>query len=232
MPFTTTVRYALRKMTGATDANTIDDGFAALADDVDAKLTPYDTGTLASRPTSTLGSPGKAGRTYRSTDKAGVVDLDHGTGWVPLAPGPAIGAFSAYNDDSNFTLAASSVQTKVKLAAEDFDQSGWFDTATYRFTPQVAGIYRLGGCIRLVDALGDGDALILRVYKNGSEAKQIAYDRQSGTLPFAVAGSALLAANGSTDYFELWAEQGFSSARRLSSGAALTYFQGELVGRT
>jgi hypothetical protein len=84
--FTTTAKHALRRLSGSNAILDVDAGFEALADDIDAKLTPYDAGLLAARPTSTSGSPGKAGRTYRVTSgsQAGVVFLDTGTSWVPL----------------------------------------------------------------------------------------------------------------------------------------------------
>jgi hypothetical protein len=64
----------------------VDAGFVALRDDVSAKLAPHTAGTRASRPTSTVGTPGILGRTYRSTDDGGV-DIDTGTSWVTLSPG-------------------------------------------------------------------------------------------------------------------------------------------------
>lgn len=81
--YANTVKWALRKLTGSNTISDIDAGIAALADDVDPKLTPFDSGLYAARPTSTAGSPGKAGRKFYATD-IGVIYLDHGTGWVPL----------------------------------------------------------------------------------------------------------------------------------------------------
>jgi hypothetical protein len=62
-----------------------DDAIKALADAVDPKLTPYSQGTLASRPISTAGSPGKAGRLYYATDVK-TLFVDTGTSWVASAP--------------------------------------------------------------------------------------------------------------------------------------------------
>lgn len=90
--FGVTTNWALRKLLGTSNASDIDAGFAALADDVDAKLTPSDQGLFASRPVSTGGSPGKIGRTYKSTDGFGGESVarlfrDNGTGWdeIPFA---------------------------------------------------------------------------------------------------------------------------------------------------
>jgi hypothetical protein len=84
--FTTTAKYALRRLTGSNVISDIDAGFTALADDVDLLLTPSASGTLAARPTSTVGSPGKLGRTYKATD-TGQLFVDNGTGWDQIIIG-------------------------------------------------------------------------------------------------------------------------------------------------
>lgn len=81
MAFTTTTKWALRRLTGGSLVSDVDAGFTALADDVDAKLTPYSAGLLASRPVSTPGSPGIAGRVYYVTE-FGLEFRDTGTGWA------------------------------------------------------------------------------------------------------------------------------------------------------
>ncbi len=78
--FTTTTKWALRWLTGSNAVSDIDAGFQALAEDIDPKLTPFDQGALASRPDSTPGSPGVAGRFYRATDTNQVFQ-DTGTDW-------------------------------------------------------------------------------------------------------------------------------------------------------
>lgn len=57
---------------------------AALGSALDPKLTPFTSGVLASRPTSTPGSPGKAGLFYFATD-TGQFFVDYGTGWLEAA---------------------------------------------------------------------------------------------------------------------------------------------------
>jgi microcystin-dependent protein len=53
----------------------------ALAEDVDTKMVGGSAGVLASRPTSTPGSPGILGRRYFATDAVAEC-IDTGTGWV------------------------------------------------------------------------------------------------------------------------------------------------------
>lgn len=78
MAFTTTAKYALRWLTGASAANDIDAGFQALAEDVDSKMAGYAQGTLAARPAAAV-----TGRLYRTTD-TGQVFIDTGTIWIEL----------------------------------------------------------------------------------------------------------------------------------------------------
>ena len=80
--YTTTSKHSLRWLTGTNVVSDIDLGFQALAEDIDAKIVAYSQGLLASRPTSTAGSPGIIGRRYYATD-LGLSFTDYGTGWAP-----------------------------------------------------------------------------------------------------------------------------------------------------
>jgi hypothetical protein len=79
----TTPKYGLTTLLGTDLARDIDQHVTALANSVDSKMTGYSEGPLASRPTSTGGTPGIAGRIYRATD-TGQRFQDHGTGWDEL----------------------------------------------------------------------------------------------------------------------------------------------------
>jgi hypothetical protein len=85
MPGTPSTKYALPTMAGTDVANTIDEYTVALTGAVDSKLAPSDQGTLASRPPSTGGSPGKSGRSYWATDTRQLF-RDNGTGWDEITP--------------------------------------------------------------------------------------------------------------------------------------------------
>lgn len=87
----TTAKYALRKLLGSNVVSDIDAGFDALATDLDGLIVSYSQGTLAARPTSTGGSPGKQGRLYRATD-VGILFYDNGTGWDPVSTPPIVTA--------------------------------------------------------------------------------------------------------------------------------------------
>jgi hypothetical protein len=147
-----------------------------------------------------------------------------------IANGPtgmAIGSFSAYR--------AAAVSLGVASPAfalfdtEEFDVSGWHDTATGRYTPQVPGYYRLSWMLTPNTAVSVWWRSIL--YKNGS-----AFKIGNAVIGSATAqtsgGTAVVQANGTTDFFQVAASWDNGGAA-VSLGASLVnvWFQGELVGR-
>ncbi len=76
----TTTKWAIPYIEGGDIGNTIDETDQAKAELLDTLLTPYSAGLHASRPVSTPGSPGKAGRRYVATD-TGQEFVDTGTAW-------------------------------------------------------------------------------------------------------------------------------------------------------
>lgn len=79
-----TTRLGLPFLEGSDPANDIDQGFEDLAEALDDVAVVYEQGTLASRPTSSPGTPGVTGRFYFATDTADLY-YDKGTGWLNLA---------------------------------------------------------------------------------------------------------------------------------------------------
>lgn len=113
--YTNTAKYLLRKLTGANLVSDVDAGIAALADDIDGNMAGYSQGVLASRPVSTGGTPGIAGRFYRAIDAGpGTNRLyqDTGTSWVEVATVQRLS--QAWDPPSVATGAATS--TTVALA--------------------------------------------------------------------------------------------------------------------
>lgn len=78
-----TAKWAIPYVHGTDLISDMDTYSEALADLLDPLLTPHDAGVLSSRPVSTPGSPGKAGRTFYATD-LGIEFRDYGTGWYPV----------------------------------------------------------------------------------------------------------------------------------------------------
>jgi microcystin-dependent protein len=78
-----TTKWAIPYVEGSDAIDTIDETDQAKAERLDDLLTPHDAGVLSSRPVSTPGSPGKAGRSFYATD-LGLEFRDYGTGWYPV----------------------------------------------------------------------------------------------------------------------------------------------------
>lgn len=76
--FGTTARNALRFLKGTSLVSDVDEGFEALANDVDTKMASYSQGTLAARP-----AAGQANRFYKATD-TGTIYHDTGAAWEAL----------------------------------------------------------------------------------------------------------------------------------------------------
>lgn len=80
----TTTRGALRYPLLA-DTPDVPRDIQNLANDVASLMMIYGQGTFASRPTSTVGTPGVSGRSYYGTD-TGHYYYDFGTGWTDIGP--------------------------------------------------------------------------------------------------------------------------------------------------
>ena len=117
--------------------------------------------------------------------------------------------------------------TKLVLNTEEWDTNSNYDTANYRFTPTVAGYYSLTGSMFVSAATTS--RVGVAIYKNGSE---YAWQFMSGVTSAGGANpqvSTIAYANGSTDYFELYAAQNSSSSINAASNSVITWFSGALV---
>lgn len=172
-------------------------------------------------------NPAVTGLDYQNVQNNGLREINMATG----ANGLAKGAFSAYRAGTQSI--ATGAGTVIVFDTEEFDVSGWFDTATGRYTPQVPGYYRLSANVAssAVQAVDVAWAPVLR--KNGSSYKNLPNNAQrNGATPISAGGSVIAVANGTTDYFEVLHTHTAASATLIAGGAALTYFQGELIGRS
>lgn len=191
----------------------------------------YDEGPLGSRPPASSGSPSEeVGDLYLVNDGLNTPDVpilfqNRGTHFAPIT----LPTFSAKPSSDANTISASSAPTKVLFATEEWDDAGWFTPATSRFLPDVDGVFRIRARVGLKDNIDSGDVLYLAVYKNGVEYRALDYRVQGGATALAsVGGATLVEANGTSDYFEIWALCSNGAARAYFGGAS-TYFQAELV---
>lgn len=131
-------------------------------------------------------------------------------------------AFTVYRSgNQNITQ---NTYTKVQFNVETFDTNNNFDSTTnYRFTPTVAGYYQLNGQIQFNTP---ATLLVIALYKNGvnAQAATLAATLLAGSM---VSISSLVSANGSSDYFEIFAYSD-NAAPQINS-TTNTYFSGFLA---
>jgi hypothetical protein len=131
---------------------------------------------------------------------------------VSLVNGPAFFAWMNNNQSIN-----SATQTKAEYNGEKFDTHNCYDTATYRFTPTMAGYYFVNASASF-SATGSTYVVSTNIYKNGT--RWMSGDvKITGSLADNVRASSLVPMNGSTDYLEIFLYQ--------ASGAALTINGGD-----
>jgi hypothetical protein len=135
-------------------------------------------------------------------------------------------AFRAYVD-SGQTISTDS-QQKVTFGGETFDTNSNF--ASSRFTPTIEGYYQLNATVRLSGNSGTGECMII-LYKNGAEYAR--GTNESGTEQgqnfWSMQVSDIAYANGSTDYFEIYIQQGSATNRTTTAGQTISYFSGSMI---
>ena len=135
-------------------------------------------------------------------------------------------AFRAYPATAQ-TITSGSLQ-KVTFGSESYDTNNNF--ASSRFTPTVEGYYQLNSTVRLDGSNGTGECMIV-IYKNGTE---YARGWNSGGTQFAanfwsMSVSDVIYANGTTDYFEIYIQQGSGADRTTTAFQNISYFSGCMV---
>ena len=118
--------------------------------------------------------------------------------------------------------------TKIAFDTELFDTANCFDSTTnYRFTPNVAGYYQFNG-IAFLSATKS--AQLVTLYKNGSELARGNQQLNNTTASTRGMNISFLAyANGSSDYFELYARHTTGTTQNILGTQVLSYFQAYLV---
>jgi hypothetical protein len=142
------------------------------------------------------------------------------------ATGLGIGAFSA---TLSAAPGAATLGTAVIFGAEEWDVSNWYDNTTGRWSPQVAGYYRVSASLNFTP--GATQWVALDLYKSGTViSKTIDVKHSSLGVGMTVSGSADFQMNGTTDYITVgWRS---SVATAPATGIANSFFQGEMIGRS
>jgi hypothetical protein len=136
--------------------------------------------------------------------------------------------FSAHKNNVDQTGVVTATFTKVTATTEEWDIGSCYDAANSKWIPNIAGYCNLKGTL-LFTANADQSATLLAIYKNGSLYKTGALIRGSGTGNHGVSVDAIAYANGTTDYFELYAYQASASNKTISGLVEYTYFQGAMI---
>ncbi len=139
--------------------------------------------------------------TLTVASNTGALLLLNGTDWIafvfPDTPSSTGPAFCAIMTNGNANLAVTSgVATDVRLDTEDFDIGSCFNTGTYRWTPNVPGIYQVNGL-----AYSGGASVVsmaATILKNG-----VAMAAESILSGGGCGVSTQLQMNGTTDYAHL-----------------------------
>jgi hypothetical protein len=119
--------------------------------------------------------------------------------------------------------------TRVNFNAEIYDTANAFDSAgNHRFVPQTAGKYHLLAYFFVGGSSANTEEAQIYIYKNGSSTFFYEIDNRSGTNGYNTSQfiSAIVEANGSSDYFEVYARVKGAGTKNLVSGANQCWFQG------
>lgn len=106
--------------------------------------------------------------------------------------------------------------TTVAFGHEEANSSGWFHGGTGRYQPLTAGYYRISSTVAVSTGSGRGSVAVY-LYKNGVLERTLGGGASSLDNSY-VGGSAVVYANGASDYFEVKVWQ--------NSGGDLTAFGG------
>lgn len=163
----------------------------------------------------------------------GQVPKWNGTVWACAADNNSGGgggsevAFRAYQT-SDQSIAGGSTTTAVDFHAEQFDTAGAFDLTGNRFTPTVAGYYFLTANVGVL-SLASGRNISAAIFKNGGIYGYGTLVNSSGGSQYSSV-SAVVYANGTTDFFEVHIWSNDTVARMTNGTQSVTNFTGALVG--
>jgi hypothetical protein len=215
----------------ATTGTTVVLSNAATAGDTITTISFYVSSVLNAIP-ATAGSVAASylagGAALSNISSGGITQTYLATGVAGTGP-----AFSAYQSTQQASL-TSGVDTLLQFQTKEFDTGTCFNntgsTATlnglsvpaYAFMPNVAGYYQISGRAEVASSVA---YMRLGIYRNGSAFKFLS-NSNTATVT-AINGSALIYFDGSTNYVQLYCQQGAN--QQLVNASANTYFQAAMV---
>ena len=198
------------------------------------KLNGSSSGSVSiDAPASTTGGADVALTLPVSDGESGQVWKTNGSGALSWIYPAGTGAFRAYRSAGQTMV--HDTWDIVEHEAETFDLKGWYDTSTFKYTPQVAGYYQFDAHIWIGGLSTNNVELQLSFYKNTTR-----YSRSCKTDTTTYNGQQgqgihdIIQLNGSSDYVQVRLLQynSSSSNRDLSGGSELNYFSGFLLEAT
>ena len=136
----------------------------------------------------------------------------NGSGNLEFVYPTGYGLFMAYKSTTTQALNHNTA-TVIQYDTEDRDSQGWYDTSTYKYTPQVAGWYQIFASHYSYNYATQGVEIRTNILKNGSSVAYAytGYDNYGGAGSVNV--SAIIQLNGSSDYVQ-------GSAYQYNSGSS------------
>jgi hypothetical protein len=159
-----------------------------------------------------------------------IVDSGQPSGLNYGTPGSVY--FHANRNGSDQSITNGSVQ-KIVFNNEEEDSGSYYDpTTNYRFTPLVAGLYKVTLHVTYTSAVTANSRFMAAIYKNGS---QVARGNNSGTTgdstyPPYVTVTQMVRLNGSTDYIEAFTGHDDTASRDLLGGTDESWFEANKIG--
>lgn len=148
--------------------------------------------------------------------------------WVLFNPASGVGKQSVTAVRTTTVQAfPTGAWTKVAYNGKDFDPFGIFDAVTnFRLQPTVPGKYLISAavCSTSVSASTPGTGLLVAIFKNGVMSKQVGPTRYGTNANQGIEISTVLDANGSTDYFEVYAYHDTGLANMNIAAGGETHF--------
>lgn len=165
----------------------------------------------------------KGGNTIISSDGSGTLTPNSALATGVLSNTPA---FHAYSNVT--TSCANNTTTILKMDTEVFDTDNCYDTGAYRFTPNVAGKYRVYMSARFGNTIDFNEFAVL-IRKNGSNITKFGMRVEHSPT---INCSTVVEMNGTTDYLEAYCFQNSGGTENFNGGSIDETFFGayKLIG--
>jgi hypothetical protein len=137
-------------------------------------------------------------------------------------------AFSVVLANSNQSI-SNNTNTKVAFDGVLYDTNNNWSTSNYRFTPTVAGYYQFNASTYFANS--SAGLYQIKIYKNGSEFLRGNSIGGGSGASTSTGISAMVQANGTTDYFEIWCYTSAGTQNIVANTPApyVTWFNGSLI---